>query len=272
MSRYDSDVNPSLQSTLAVGLARSSSDLMQAQQLRYTVFAEEMRARVNSTVEALDRDFYDQFCDHLIVRDTRNNIAVGTYRILSAEQAHQIGGFYSDQLFDLVRLNHLRGEIVEIARACVHPVYRSTAAIAMLWRGMTNYLQARKYNYLIVCVSLSMSDGGHSAASIFCQLKDDYLASVEYQAFPRYPLPLDELKCDLEIALPPVLAAYLNLGAVICGAPAWDQDFNTADILLLLPIEKLTEQFAKHFRNRPSAGVLRRNTEAHSLWKGNEAI
>lgn len=36
-------------------------------------------------------------------------------------------------------------------------------------------------------------------------------------------------------------------GAYVCGAPAWDPDFNTADLLMLLPMSRLPPRYARHF-------------------------
>jgi putative hemolysin len=47
--------------------------------------------------------------------------------------------------------------------------------------------------------------------------------------------------------LPPLLKGYLQAGAYICGDPAWDPDFNTADFLVLLPMSKVNRRYARHF-------------------------
>jgi putative hemolysin len=92
-----------------------------------------------------------------------------------------------------------------------------------------------------------MADGGHVAASIYRKLHRLYSAPVEYRVFPRYPLPLHALNQYLDAPVPPLLKGYLRLGAYICGEPAWDPEFNTADLLILLPMSRLSERYAKHF-------------------------
>jgi putative hemolysin len=37
------------------------------------------------------------------------------------------------------------------------------------------------------------------------------------------------------------------MGAMICGEPAWDPDFNTADLLMLLPMAQLNRSYARRF-------------------------
>jgi putative hemolysin len=40
--------------------------------------------------------------------------------------------------------------------------------------------------------------------------------------------------------IPPLLKGYLRLGAYVCGDPAWDESFKTADLLLLLPMTRMS--------------------------------
>ncbi|HZC82447.1 MAG TPA: GNAT family N-acyltransferase, partial [Nitrospiraceae bacterium] len=49
-------------------LAQSEADVREAQRLRYKVFGEELGARLPGTA-GIDSDFFDPFCDHLLVRD-----------------------------------------------------------------------------------------------------------------------------------------------------------------------------------------------------------
>ena len=49
------------------------------------------------------------------------------------------------------------------------------------------------------------------------------------------------------VSLPPLIKGYLRLGAYICGEPAWDAEFNTADLFILLPISRMSGRYAKHF-------------------------
>ena len=46
-------------------------------------------------------------------------------------------------------------------------------------------------------------------------------------------------------ALPPLIKGYTRLGAMVCGEPAWDPDFNTADLLMLLPMAQLNRSYAR---------------------------
>ena len=231
---------------LSVGLARSEWDVLEAQKLRYRIFAGELGANLPTRVPGVDKDIFDPYCEHLIVRDENSGAVVGTYRILSPENARKIGSYYSDTEFDLVRLQNLRPRMVEIGRSCVHADYRTGTTITLLWAGLAKYMLENHYDYLIGCASISMADGGHAAASIYRGLGEN-MSPLEYRVFPRCPLPLEALRGDLPAERPPLIKGSLRAGAYVCGDPAWDPDFNTADLPILMPMSRLDGRYAKHF-------------------------
>jgi putative hemolysin len=100
---------------------------------------------------------------------------------------------------------------------------------------------------MLGCASVSMADGGHFAASLHHQFSQKHLAPIEYRAFPRLALPVENLNQSLAVEPPPLVKGYLRLGAKICGAPAWDPDFNTADFLTLLRLSDMHPRYARHF-------------------------
>jgi putative hemolysin len=232
---------------LTLAMARTEYEVEEAQHLRYKVFGEEMGARLTGAEDEMDRDIFDSYCDHLLVRDNENNKVIGTYRILPPESARAVGSYYSETEFDLTRLAHLRDRMVEVGRSCVHRDYRDGATITRLWSGLAEYMGKSNYEYLIGCASISMNDGGHYAASVYRKINKLYAAPAEYRVFPRCPLPLHALDDTLDVAIPPLIKGYLRLGAYLGGEPAWDPDFNTADLFILLPMSRLNAKYAKHF-------------------------
>src|SRR3954469_21833076 len=61
-------------------IADDSSQAAAAQRLRHDVFAGELGATLHGAVNGRDTDEFDDFCDHLIVRDDATGEVVGTYR------------------------------------------------------------------------------------------------------------------------------------------------------------------------------------------------
>lgn len=237
---------PRAKKSLSVSLARSTSEIAEAQRLRFKVFSEEMGVDLADN-NGLDIDGFDEFCDHLLVRDVDTQQVIGTYRILSPQMANQAGGYYSSGEFDISRLQHLLGSTVEVGRACVHQDYRNGGTINLLWAGLARYMLTHNYEYMIGCGSVPMADGGHAAASLYHTLKEDYLSPSEYRVFAHNPLPIESLKQDIAMPCPPLIKGYLRLGAYICGEPAWDADFNTADLFILLPLSRINPRYAAHF-------------------------
>lgn len=230
-----------------IAWASNSNEIKEAQRLRYKVFADEMGANLAKNNEGLDVDEFDAYCDHLLIRDQDTLKVVGTYRVLPPHKALEIGRLYSDSEFDLSRINHLRPKLVELGRSCVHRDYRSGAVIMALWSGLAQYMQKNGYEIMLGCASIPMADGGHYAASLYNSLGSEQMAPTEFHAFPRLPLPLDKLNGGLDVEAPPLIKGYLKLGAKICSSPAWDPDFNTADLLTMLRLSEINPRYAKHF-------------------------
>ncbi len=237
---------------LSSSIARTPAEVAEAQRMRYKVFGEEMGAKLPSADQGLDIDRFDTYCDHLLVRNNDDNKVVGTYRMLPPEQAVKAGGYYSETEFDMSRLAHLRGSMVEVGRSCVHPDYRDGATITQLWGGLANYITKNGHEYLIGCASISMGDGGHYAASVYDKVHKLHAAPSEYKVFPHCPLPLHALNRDLDVSIPPLIKGYLRLGAYIAGQPAWDPDFNVADLFILLPVSRMNPKYVKHFMGQPA--------------------
>lgn len=230
-----------------VSLAVDDGEIREAQRLRYKVFAEEMGARLSTILAGHDIDLYDPFCDHLLVRDLVSGEVVGTYRILTPESAKRIGSYYSEQEFDLTRLNFLRPRMAELGRSCVHPDHRCGSVIARLWVGLAEYMKRYGYDYVVGCASISMADGGHLAARVYRHLHERHLAPIEWHVTPRHRLPVEKLDDGQPAVLPALIKGYSRLGALCCGEPAWDPDFNTADVLMLLPLAQLNHDYARRF-------------------------
>lgn len=238
-------------SGLVVSWARHNDEVRQAQRLRFAVFAEEMGARLDTSLPGHDVDLFDNYCEHLLVRDQVSGEVVGTYRLLTPVQARRVGSTYSDLEFDLVRLRSLRERMVELGRSCVHPDYRHGGVIMALWGALAEFMVRNKLDTMIGCASIPMLHNGivsgDVAASIWHKLKASHMAPIEHRVYPRLPLPVERLDHNLAVEAPALIKGYLRLGAKILGAPAWDPDFNTADLPMMMRIGDLPSRYRKHF-------------------------
>jgi putative hemolysin len=242
------------QPRLEVVWARTQEDVRAAQRLRHLVFAQEMGARLSVPVGSPaghDIDHFDAYCEHLLVRlytqDGEPGQVIGTYRVLTPDAAKRVGGLYSETEFDLTRLRHLRGQMVELGRSCVHPDHRQGGVIMALWGALAEFMVRNQLDTMVGCASISMRDGGHVAASLWEQLRKTHLAPIELQVRARLPLPVQELDHHLAVEAPALIKGYLRCGAKVLGAPAWDPDFNTADLPMLMRLADLPVRYRKHF-------------------------
>jgi len=230
---------------LDVRLAANRAEIRQAQRLRYAVFGQELGARVPGSAEGVDCDRFDRFCDHLIVRERSSGAVVGTYRMLTPDGRRRAGGWYCAAEFDVRALEAFSDDTVEMGRACVHAAYRSGRVISLLWAGLLRYVLQRGCRYAIGCASIGTEDGGHIAASVCRQLLQHHLAPREWRVVPRRAFVLEGWRDVTDAPMPPLLKGYLRLGAQACGAPAWDGDFDTADVLMVLPLASINSRYVE---------------------------
>lgn len=241
-------------------LAGDATDVVAAQRLRHRIFSEEFGASTPGPAQ-LDADEFDDQCDHLIVwheqtdpdrggRYSGRRAAVATYRLLPAHSNDadpRSAGLYSGGEFDLTPLEPLLPAAVEAGRSCVAAEHRSGTAVSLLWGGIARYMHLAGYRYLLGCASISLADGGGDAAAFADLAAAKHLAAPQLRCAPHRPLALDRLPRPARASVPPLLRGYLRLGAVVCGAPAHDPEFGTADFLVLLDLEHTDQRYLRFF-------------------------
>lgn len=241
--------------SIEVSWARHLDEVREAQSLRYQVFANEMGANLPQTLPGHDVDLFDDFCEHLLVRDTLSQKVIGTYRVLTPAQARRVGSTYSDTEFDLTRLRSVRERMVELGRSCVHQEHRHGGVIMALWGALAEFMVRNQLDTMIGCASIPMQHqglhgvvgGGHAAASIWRQVSEKHMASIEFHVRPRLPLPVEQLDSSLHVDPPALIKGYLRLGAKVLGPPAWDPEFNAADLPMMMRLADLPSRYRKHF-------------------------
>lgn len=232
----------------ALGLARSNEELEAIQRLRYNVFTEELNAVFPNATDGLDCDRYDPWCEHLMVKEVDTGCIVGTYRLLTPDNARKAGGYYSESEFDLGGLGALRHEIVEIGRSCTHADYRNGSVIMLLWSGITKLVHQMGLRYVLGCASVSLRDDGVTAAEVWRLARHTMAGNPELpRLVPHHRYPVERLNSVLPARVPPLIKGYLKIGADICGEPAWDPDFNTADFPVLMNINRMDPRYRRHF-------------------------
>jgi len=243
---------PAKRPTYEARLARDTGEVQRAQRLRFEVFNLELNEGLaESHFSGLDVDPFDSVCDHLIVEQVETGDVVGTYRLQTGERAAANIGYYSEREFDFTPYESVRGEMIELGRACVHAGHRNFNLLHLLWRGIANYAREHDARFLVGCSSLTSQDP-LEGVSTYRELRDRSLARAEFRTEPQ-----PEFRCEL--VNPPdshltrnkgsskLLCAYLAIGAKICGPPAIDREFGTIDFLTLLDLQDLPAIVRAHF-------------------------
>ena len=228
-------------------LADTDELIKEAQALRYRVFAKEMGAKLKTESEGLDYDEVDSYCDHLVVYDNVNQKIVGYTRLLNQYQAQRLGRFYSQDEFNLDQVLALPGRFLEVGRTCVDPDYRGGAVLTTLWSSLVQYALEGQYNYLLGCASITPGPSGFAVDAVYRNIDPKNISPSTIQVTPSISVPA-ELRCQRdESGIPPLLKAYFRFGALICGEPYWDKDFNCMDLFVLLPLDQLKDRYSKHY-------------------------
>ena len=237
-----------------VRMAQTLEEVIECQRLRYLVFNCELGEGLDSSSQCgLDRDHFDFICDHLMVQDAATEKLVGTYRMQSGYRARGNLGYYGEQFFDFSPFEGMRGEILELGRACVHSEYRNTSVLHMLWKGIARYAQSCGARYMIWCSSLSSQDEGEGMA-LYEALREVYLVPPSLRTNP-----VEGRQCKPSGAyarsprLPRLFQAYLDISASVCGPPAIDREFKTIDFLTLVDLQALPLRVRRRFLNGSSA-------------------
>jgi len=230
-----------------LSLAQSMEDVAECQRLRYLVFNCELgEGLTDSDACGLDRDRFDLICDHLMVHDAASGKLVGTYRMQTGYRAKGNLGYYSEQLFNLSPFEPLRGEILELGRACVHEDYRNTTALFMLWKGIASYAALCNARYLIGCSSITSQDENEGLA-LYHELRRKYLVEPSLRTEPRPGFQCTETASATPAPPPRLFRAYLDISARLCGPPAIDREFRTIDFLTLVDLQAVPPRVRSRF-------------------------
>lgn len=227
--------------------------------LRFRVFCEERGAFSPEAARGLEEDAYDRDCDHLVVVDhgRAGRPVVGTYRLLREEVALRIGGFYSAGEYDLEpliaqgRAHAGAPQLLELGRSCVDAAYRTNATITLLWRAIASYLEQHRVGFMFGCASFSGTDPARFRDEL-AYLHRFHLAPspIRVRTWPEHHVEMagDEAVDDPSGRdLPPLIKAYLRVGAKVGDGAFVDRVFNTVDVFMVMPVERIVGRYGRRF-------------------------
>lgn len=231
-----------------------------ALRLRHDVFMTELLGR--SSDGMLDKDSFDDICDHLVIIEKASNRFVGTYRFISSAFSQ---AFYTQTEFDLGNLSTTVGTKLEMGRACIHPDFRNGFTFIALWKGLAGYIAQHPVSHLFGCSSVMNTEPAVVAAIIdYLDRHQHYGVDYTCSPLPHYELAgLDEAinaimaqspeqraasDAHIEPLIPPLLWAYIEAGAKVVGRPAHDPDFACMDFLTILDTENLRDDLVRKYK------------------------
>jgi putative hemolysin len=235
-----------------------------AQRLRHDVFTTEPGFALAGASDGRDADRFDEFCDHLLVREDNTGELVGCYRMLPPPGAIAAGGLYTATEFDVTGLDALRPSLVEMGRAVVRDDHRNGGVVLLMWAGILAYLDRSGYDYVTGCVSVPVEDSdiaGRQIRGVRDFVLRRHAAPSEYTVHPYRPVTIDGVGLDAieppaRVTVPPLMRGYLRLGAQVCGEPAHDLDFGVGDFPALLDKRRADTRYLTRLRSVAAASDM----------------
>jgi putative hemolysin len=232
-----------------------------AQRLRHEVFTSEPGFDLTGTIDGRDADRFDEFCDHLLVREDQSGEVVGCYRMLPPPGAIAAGGLYSATEFDVTDLDPLRPSLVEMGRAVVRQDHRHGGVVLLMWAGILAYLDRCGYDYVTGCVSVPVQGAPTETPGSQIRAVRDFVRrrhASQYTVRPHRPVVLDgrgldDIPPQARVTVPALMRGYLRLGAEVCGDPAHDPDFGVGDFPALLDKRTADVRYLQRLRSASQA-------------------
>jgi putative hemolysin len=169
------------------------------------------------------------------------------------------------QEFDVSVLMDYSVEIAEVGRSCVDPLCRSRGVMQLLWRGLSDYIEAYNVKILFGCASFHGAQLSQHAASL-SYLHHYHLAPpqlrphaqphryVSMEHVPRIKLNPNEA----EENLPPLIKGYLRIGGFVGQGAVVDHQFGTVDVCIIVKTDQLAAKYQRHYKpsGKPSEKLL----------------
>ena len=232
-------------SKFEVRFAQNQKEKNEVYKLRYKVFNEELKVGISNNNEKIDKDKWDEQCDHIIVIEKEKNKIVGTYRLQDHVKATKGNGYQSDLLFELSDLpTSILKKSLEVSRACIQKDFRKGSVLFLLWSKLVSHTIKNDYEYLFGSVSFFgldteninktysyIKDKGYLHNEIFIRTREKQVVrELKYIPFSK----LEEVS--------PLFKAYVKNGVKVCSDPAIDYDFKSFDFFILLNLNEVKRE------------------------------
>ena len=237
------------QGTIELKIIDDTDNLIhKVKKLRYESFFGE------SEKTKYDSDEFDKLCDHLVAIDksVSDDFVVGTYRLLLKPKFVKSQRFYSQSEFNISKLTKAKSlTLLEAGRSCVHKNYRDGKIIKLLWRGLATYIVKNKVDIVFGCASFPSSNHNLFRNQL------SYLRHFHSSPHHLKTTPIKQLKVNFKPIkkkllnsneefrkLPPLIKAYIRVGAFVGSGAIVDKEFDTTDVLIVLETKKMLKRYS----------------------------
>jgi putative hemolysin len=228
--------------------AQNAEDCLNVFRLRHQCFLEGKKFGEDKNWEW---DRFDTIADHIMIICKETDEVVGTYRIIDSELSNK---FYSQLEFDIEGITKLKGKKLELGRACIKREHRNGRVLDLLWKGIGQYIVKSQADYLFGCSSCTVTNK-RDLSGLFQYIKSKNWYSDQIKVSVQMKHDWDEVGDDFtpssdnkyEGMVSALMKSYIHAGAKICGRPAYDKEFECADLITVLKIDDLTPVFRKRY-------------------------
>lgn len=242
-----------------VKTVETPEELEEVLKLRFEVFNREYMQTKRSV--GVDVDKLDFICDHLVIRDNRAGRIVGTYRLNSSTFSDR---FYSSAEFRFDQIREMPGNILELGRAAIDKEYRTGAVIALLWRGIAEYMAKTNTDILLGCASVKTMEPLQIGLITYHLEKNGILKyDLDVEPTRKYKVktlrkvidyieknPFEYDAIAVEKMIPALFTSYIKMGFKAYGEPALDRDFHCIDYLIMIQLKDLEGSYKRRFTDK----------------------
>ena len=255
---------------MEVRLTRNKEERKLVRQLRYRVFIEEEGETAPEEQKMLreEYDAWDTYSDYMAI--FHGDAVVGCYRIITRESAEKMGGFFSEEEFDISKIKKVRGNIAEMSRACIAPEYRNNPlAISLMWLGLGEYISRRKISLIFGMASWFRArpmDYAMATSYLYynCLAPKSLRTKIDFDKVPDDVTPATTRMniihrdfIDKEAAyaeMNPVLKGYLRLGAKVgLGVAPANGHPGSYSVLVVMKTADISRAYQKKFAGAEDA-------------------
>ena len=252
--------------------AETVKESSQAQNLRYKIFKKELKVTTKLKGQVIKREFdqYDENATHIIVKAKSTPLSlekvVGVYRVIKYSSTSQLDNCYTSNSMcfnlDLFKKNIGYSNFLELGRTCIHPAYRKSGVLKLLWKGLYKYIMQEKIDVLLGCASFWTIEPDEIMPQL-SYLKQNYLMDKKIMVTPRdnISLTVDKLsKCkmydDFNLhgtersifkSLPSLIKAYINVGSKFGDGAVIDYEFRSIDVFTYVDINSIDDRVKRYY-------------------------